>query len=112
MLLSPEDVVRKTFNTVVLRRGYDADEVDAFLEEVVLELRRLHGKVDELQAQVNTLGAEVSAEGVSPRMQLEQQQLEQVRAERRDLVADMAALQERYDSLRAEVSELEDRTVS
>lgn len=41
MTLTPEDVVNKRFQPTKFREGYDQDEVDDFLDEIVLELRRL-----------------------------------------------------------------------
>lgn len=109
MPLSPEDVVRKTFTTAVLRRGYNEKEVDTFLEEVVAELRRLYERTDELAAQVSNLEARTSSDVVSERVQREQHQVELVRAERRDLVADMAELQARHDQTVRATDEAEQR---
>ena len=36
MALTPEDVVNKRFQHVKFRDGYDQDEVDDFLDEVVV----------------------------------------------------------------------------
>ncbi|MGQ0624336.1 MAG: DivIVA domain-containing protein [Sporichthyaceae bacterium] len=52
MPLTPEDVRNKQFTTVRLREGYDEDEVDAFLDEVETELRRLIRENDELRAKL------------------------------------------------------------
>ena len=41
MALTPEEVVNKRFQPTKFREGYDQDEVDDFLDEVVTELRRL-----------------------------------------------------------------------
>lgn len=49
MALTPEDVVNKRFNPTKFREGYDQDEVDDFLDEVVVELRRLHQENEELR---------------------------------------------------------------
>ncbi|MGC5583569.1 DivIVA domain-containing protein [Ornithinimicrobium sp. W1665] len=98
MLLSPEDVVRKTFNTVVLRRGYDADEVDAFLEEVVQELRRLHGRVDELEAEAIRRHHTDETGHESERLRMEKQQLELVRRERAELVEELRSLQAQVEA--------------
>jgi DivIVA domain-containing protein len=45
-------VRNKQFTTVRLREGYDEDEVDAFLDEVETELRRLIRENDELRAKL------------------------------------------------------------
>lgn len=87
MPLYPDDVVRKTFRTASLRRGYDASDVDAFLEEVVDELRRLRLRVDEYQAEIDRL--QRNAAGASTQRAAEEQQLEQIRRERAGLVAEL-----------------------
>src|SRR5690606_15321416 len=49
MALTPEDVVNKRFQPTKFREGYDQDEVDDFLDEVVVELRRLGQENEELK---------------------------------------------------------------
>ena len=51
MPLTPEDVHKKTFTPVRLREGYDMGEVDQFLDEVEVELTRLHAENDDLRQQ-------------------------------------------------------------
>lgn len=50
MALTPEDVVSKRFTTTKFRDGYDQDEVDDFLDEVVEEMRRLTKENEELRS--------------------------------------------------------------
>ena len=57
MALTPEDVVNKRFQSTKFREGYDQDEVDDFLDEVVVELRRLTAENGELKARVSSGGA-------------------------------------------------------
>lgn len=64
MPLTPEDVVNKRFQSTKFREGYDQDEVDDFLDEVVVELRRLTQENEELRARI-TEGGGVVAEAVS-----------------------------------------------
>src|SRR5258708_27169491 len=52
MALTPEDVVNKRFNPTKFREGYDQDEVDDFLDEVVVELRRLNQENEELRQRI------------------------------------------------------------
>jgi DivIVA domain-containing protein len=52
MALTPEDVVNKRFQPTKFREGYDQDEVDDFLDEVVVELRRLGQENEELRQRV------------------------------------------------------------
>jgi len=49
MALTPEDVVNKRFQQTKFREGYDQDEVDDFLDEIVVELRRVYAENDELR---------------------------------------------------------------
>jgi DivIVA domain-containing protein len=53
MALTPEDVVNKRFQPTKFREGYDQDEVDDFLDEVVAELRRLNQENDELRQRLD-----------------------------------------------------------
>ncbi|MGD6980421.1 MULTISPECIES: DivIVA domain-containing protein [Citricoccus] len=61
MALTPEDVVNKRFQPTKFREGYDQDEVDDFLDEIVVELRRLNQENDELRRKV----AELQSGGAS-----------------------------------------------
>ena len=48
MALTPEDILNKTFGTTQFRRGYDEREVDDFLDDIVVEMRRAAKEGDEL----------------------------------------------------------------
>ena len=52
MPLTADDVVQKRFNPTKFREGYDQDEVDDFLDEVVAELRRLNEESEDLRRQL------------------------------------------------------------
>ena len=54
MALTPEDVVNKRFQATKFREGYDQDEVDDFLDEVVNELRRLTEENEDLRNKLGT----------------------------------------------------------
>lgn len=60
MALTPEDVVQKRFQQTKFREGYDQDEVDDFLDEVVVELRRLIQEKDEVQQKLTAAEAKVA----------------------------------------------------
>ena len=45
MPLTPEDIQQKRFSTVRFKEGYDEVEIDAFLDEVTAELRRLNARI-------------------------------------------------------------------
>jgi DivIVA domain-containing protein len=57
MPLTPEDVHKKTFTPVRLREGYDMGEVDQFLDEVEVELTRLHAENDDLRSKLTAAQA-------------------------------------------------------
>lgn len=59
MALTPEDVVNKRFQHVKFREGYDQDEVDDFLDEIVVELRRLYTENDDLRQKLSAAEAKV-----------------------------------------------------
>ena len=66
MSLTPEDVVNKRFQSTKFREGYDQDEVDDFLDEVVVELRRLTQDNEELRARLASGGSAPSEPIVVP----------------------------------------------
>ena len=49
MAFMPEDVLNKNFTATQFRRGYDEHEVDDFLDQIVVELRRLNTHNDDLR---------------------------------------------------------------
>lgn len=57
--LTPEEVISKRFASTKFRGGYDQDEVDDFLDRVVVELRRLEHEKSELNHAVNNPGSVV-----------------------------------------------------
>src|SRR5829696_5868752 len=65
MALTPEDVVNKRFQPTKFREGYDQDEVDDFLDEIVVELRRLNQENDELRKKLAEGGSSVPASTVA-----------------------------------------------
>lgn len=60
MPLNPEEVVNKRFSPTKFRQGYDEEEVDEFLDEVVAELRRLNGENEELRAKLSACEGRVA----------------------------------------------------
>ena len=76
MALTPEDIVNKRFQSTKFREGYDQDEVDDFLDEVVVEMRRVVAENDELSqklaaseariAELQRGGGSQSSVGVTP----------------------------------------------
>ncbi|GAA2174996.1 DivIVA domain-containing protein [Agrococcus versicolor] len=55
MALTPDDIVNRTFETTRFRDGYDQDEVDNFLDEIVAEFRALTTEKERLEARVAEL---------------------------------------------------------
>ncbi|WP_395243315.1 DivIVA domain-containing protein [Agromyces sp. MMS24-K17] len=66
MALTPEDVVNKRFQATKFREGYDQDEVDDFLDEVVVELRRLNQENDELRQRLAAAEARAAEAASQP----------------------------------------------
>jgi DivIVA domain-containing protein len=66
MALTPEDVVNKRFQPTKFREGYDQDEVDDFLDEIVVELRRLNQENEELRKKLAEAGSAVPASSAAP----------------------------------------------
>jgi DivIVA domain-containing protein len=66
MALTPEDVVNKRFQATKFREGYDQDEVDDFLDEVVVELRRLNQENEELRQRLAAAEARAGEGGAAP----------------------------------------------
>ena len=65
MTLLPEDILSKRFLTTKFREGYDQDEVDDFLDEVVLEFRRVVTENQDLKAGGTRLGESLCCTGES-----------------------------------------------
>jgi len=65
MALTPNDIVERTFETTRFRDGYDQDEVDNFLDEIVTEFRAVIAERDRLQARVAELEAGAPAAPVA-----------------------------------------------
>jgi DivIVA domain-containing protein len=63
MPLSPDDVVTKQFQHVRFKEGFDPDEVDDFLDEIVVEWRKALAENEELKAK---LAAYESGEAAAP----------------------------------------------
>lgn len=52
MALTPEEVINKRFQATKFKEGYNPEEVDDFLDEVVIELRRLNAENSSLKRQL------------------------------------------------------------
>ncbi|WP_129659210.1 DivIVA domain-containing protein [Rothia uropygialis] len=65
MALTPEQVINKTFQPTKFREGYDQEEVDLFLDEVVSELRRLNKENDDLRQKLEEAGIDPESGSVS-----------------------------------------------
>lgn len=65
MALTPEDILAKRFQITKFREGYDQDEVDDYLDEVVVELRKILAENEELKARAAS-GADVESADLPP----------------------------------------------
>ncbi len=61
MPLTPIDVQQKTFGTAL--RGYDLDEVDDFLDEIVTSFKDYEQRLRDAQERISTLESEMSSRG-------------------------------------------------
>ncbi|MDP9791977.1 DivIVA domain-containing protein [Catenuloplanes nepalensis] len=110
MPLTPADVHNVAFKKPPIgKRGYDEEEVDAFLDEVERELARLIEENNELRAQVERGGGRPVAPagpGADPRMAAELNDLKAQldRVQRDKAAADQAAraMQAELDQVRAQ----------
>jgi len=75
MALTPEDVVNKRFQPTKFREGYDQDEVDDFLDEVVVELRRLNQENDEMRQRLMQADQRINQLQSAAQQQMPQQQM-------------------------------------
>ncbi|KJL36953.1 MAG: DivIVA domain-containing protein [Microbacterium sp.] len=66
MALTPDDVVTKQFQHVRFKEGFDPDEVDDFLDEIVVEWRKALTENDELKAKIAELEAGAAAAPDAP----------------------------------------------
>lgn len=58
--LAPEVIINKRFSPTKFRSGYDQDEVDDFLDEIVVELRTLNEENKDLTKELNRLRDELA----------------------------------------------------
>jgi DivIVA domain-containing protein len=66
MALTPDDVVTKQFQHVRFKEGFDPDEVDDFLDEIVVEWRKTIAENDELKAKLAAYEAGGEAPAAAP----------------------------------------------
>ncbi|MDQ1122500.1 DivIVA domain-containing protein [Microbacterium trichothecenolyticum] len=66
MALTPDDVVTKQFQHVRFKEGFDPDEVDDFLDEIVVEWRKTIAENEELKAKLAAYESGEAAPAVAP----------------------------------------------
>jgi DivIVA domain-containing protein len=106
MPLTPADVHNVAFKKPPIgKRGYDEEEVDAFLDEVERELARLIEENNELRAQVERggRGAPIAPGGGDPRLAAE---LNEVKAQLDRAQRDKAAAEQAARSMQGELEQL------
>jgi DivIVA domain-containing protein len=65
MPLTPQEVAGKVFGPTRMRRGYDENEVDAFLDQVETELTRLTTENDRLKKELEQARRQLAGQGGS-----------------------------------------------
>lgn len=80
MALTPEDVVTKQFQHVRFKEGFDPDEVDDFLDEIVVEWRKTIAENDELKARVAGGGDVAVAAAPSEELQARDAEIAELKA--------------------------------
>lgn len=65
--LTPDEVISKTFQPTRFAEGYNQDEVDDFLDEVVATLRSLNQEIDDLNAKLKASQAKVAELEAAPK---------------------------------------------
>ncbi|MBN9631489.1 MAG: DivIVA domain-containing protein [Actinobacteria bacterium] len=114
MALTPEDVVNKRFQPTKFREGYDQDEVDDFLDEVVVELRRLTQESDELKqrlvaadsriAELQRSGGAAPAAPVAAAPAADNGEVQRLQQENDELKQRLAAAQRETEAARQQAS--------
>jgi len=66
MALTPDDVVTKQFQHVRFKEGFDPDEVDDFLDEIVVEWRKTIAENEELKAKLAAYESGEAAPATAP----------------------------------------------
>src|SRR5918912_4588530 len=104
MPLTPADVHNVAFKKPPIgKRGYDEEEVDAFLDEVERELARLIEENNELRAQVERGGRGAPGAGADPRLAAE---LSDLKAQLDRVQRDKIAAEQAARSMQAELEQL------
>jgi DivIVA domain-containing protein len=83
MPLTPQEVASKVFGPTRMRRGYDENEVDAFLDQVEAELTRLTAENDRLRQENEQLraGGAAPVPAGAPTVEMSKPDAEPVKAE-------------------------------
>jgi DivIVA domain-containing protein len=66
MALTPDDVVTKQFQHVRFKEGFDPEEVDDFLDEIVVEWRKTIAENEELKAKLAAYESGEKPEAAAP----------------------------------------------
>src|SRR5919204_4846417 len=105
MPLTPADVHNVAFKKPPIgKRGYDEEEVDAFLDEVERELARLIEENNELRASVERGGGgRVAPSGADPRLAAE---LQELKAQLDRVQRDKAAAEQAARGMQAEIEQV------
>ncbi|TQJ32358.1 DivIVA domain-containing protein [Microbacterium sp. SLBN-146] len=80
MALTPDDVVTKQFQHVRFKEGFDPDEVDDFLDEIVVEWRKALAENEELKAKLAAYESGASAPAAAEEEPVEAEEVEEAPA--------------------------------
>lgn len=97
MALTPEEVLNKTFEVTKFRDGYDMDQVDDLLDQIVVELRQRDEEIARLQGELEQANARVAELEAAPEGGTAGEQSS----------ADDSALQAQLDEANARIAQLE-----
>jgi DivIVA domain-containing protein len=104
MAFMPEDVLNKNFTATQFRRGYDEHEVDDFLDEIVVELRRLTTENEDLSRQLKICQEDKGTlpSGAKDKIAAARQSAEQAEREAAARIAKAHAEADRAETLAAD----------
>jgi len=115
-LLTAEDILNKAFETVKFREGYDIDQVDDFLDEVVKTVTALQTENEDLRSRLAAAESRVSelsregaqsAEGTSAQAVINEGETEELRSKLAAATQQIAQLSAVNSSLQAQARQLQ-----
>ncbi len=105
MALTHTDVLNKQFQTTKFRDGYDQDEVDDFLDEVLVEFQRLTAENETLRAQLAAAATAAAAPAGSPEAEGLRNDLAQAQAQAQAMQAELAQARSELEQARQQAQQ-------